>query len=214
MYLQTLEDTRTGFARITTHQLLRHLWQTYGTIKADDLHDNMYALTTLHWNVTDPIESLFQAIMEKADFARAGEASLPESSLVQALYKAVERTGIYAHYCQQWRDRPAADKTLPQAKAFFLSASQDLNQTTAAQMGYRATAPPAATVNATSLQAAAVKEPNNPAVKEPNNPRLLGYCWTHGVCYHTSSSCKKPGTGHQVRATVNHRMGGSEQLPK
>jgi hypothetical protein len=35
---------------ITTHQLLSHLWKAYGTIKPDDLHDDLVTLTTLQRN--------------------------------------------------------------------------------------------------------------------------------------------------------------------
>jgi len=36
------------------------------------------------------------------------------------------------------------------------------------------------------------------------------YCWTHGLCFHTSSECKNRKSGHQVKATDKHRMGGSD----
>jgi len=45
-------------------------------------------------------------------------------------------------------------------------------------------------------------------------PRNL-YCWTHGLGGHTGKECKRPAPGHDNRATVNRRMGGSnKQCPK
>ena len=35
------------------------------------------------------------------------------------------------------------------------------------------------------------------------------YCWTHGLCFHSSNRCKKRAPGHQPTATLNNQMGGS-----
>ena len=38
-----------------------------------------------------------------------------------------------------------------------------------------------------------------------------GYCWTHGMCFHTSQTCNTPAEGHQVEATYQNRMGGNHR---
>ena len=35
------------------------------------------------------------------------------------------------------------------------------------------------------------------------------YCWTHGICGHSSANCEAPAPGHQVAATFQNMMGGN-----
>jgi hypothetical protein len=51
MYLQTLSHRVTGFANITTRQMLTHLYTTYGRLSPSDLIDNA---TTKNENTLRP----------------------------------------------------------------------------------------------------------------------------------------------------------------
>jgi len=42
------------------------------------------------------------------------------------------------------------------------------------------------------------------------SPRVLLYCFTHGMCSHTSEDCIKPSANHNRRATARNTMGGAE----
>ena len=37
------------------------------------------------------------------------------------------------------------------------------------------------------------------------------YCWTHGLCTHTSAECRNRAEGHNEQATLTNRMGGSNR---
>lgn len=37
------------------------------------------------------------------------------------------------------------------------------------------------------------------------------YCWTHGLCTHTSAECRNTAPGHKVDASLTNRMGGSDR---
>ena len=37
------------------------------------------------------------------------------------------------------------------------------------------------------------------------------YCWTHGLCTHTSAECRNRADGHQENASITNRMGGSSR---
>ena len=43
----------------------------------------------------------------------------------------------------------------------------------------------------------------------PQWQQLNWYCWTHGVCTHTSDGCKTGARGHKKEATYQNKMGGS-----
>lgn len=63
------------------------------------------------------------------------------------------------------------------------------------------------------LVAAAVTaqlKPTAPAPAAPTRPKVRLYCFTHGLCAHTSQQCTKPSDNHQTRATAKNTMGGAD----
>jgi hypothetical protein len=60
---------------------------------------------------------------------------------------------------------------------------------------------------------ASATKANNPTPRSNrtrnNNQRPRQYCWTHGVCAHSSKDCRVPKEGHQPNATFANTMGGS-----
>jgi hypothetical protein len=71
-YINALCNPVTKYARVTTLQLLTHLWTTYGTISSHDLSINYNKMTT-QWNPPTPIESLFRQLREGQQFAKKEE---------------------------------------------------------------------------------------------------------------------------------------------
>ena len=53
------------------------------------------------------------------------------------------------------------------------------------------------------------------ANKENNKtvPTGYQYCWSCGICKHTSRQCKHPKDGHKLEATMYDRMEGSVTFP-
>ena len=43
------------------------------------------------------------------------------------------------------------------------------------------------------------------------NPNLTKYCWTHGLCSHSSNECRTKADGHKNNATLQNRLGGSNK---
>ena len=50
---------------------------------------------------------------------------------------------------------------------------------------------------------------NNNGKNNNNNNNLTHYCWTHGLCSHTSAQCHSPMENHQSNATMDNCMGGN-----
>ena len=65
--------------------------------------------------------------------------------------------------------------------------------------------------------ATAKNKSNNTRRRRPKTTKQFpntNYCWTHGCDTsqnHTSGTCKNKAAGHQINATINNRMGGSEK---
>lgn len=49
----------------------------------------------------------------------------------------------------------------------------------------------------------------NPHRQRNKQWRPFVYCWTHGICSHTSSNCRTPGPGHKNDATFQNKMEGN-----
>jgi hypothetical protein len=74
MYYKTLRPQVTGYASITTRQLLNHLYTTYGNITPADLANNDAKMKT-PFNPSQPIKVLFDQIEDAADLAAAANAA-------------------------------------------------------------------------------------------------------------------------------------------
>ena len=44
---------------------------------------------------------------------------------------------------------------------------------------------------------------------QPKKDSQNHYCYTHGLCAHSSKDCRTPGPTHNVRATAKNTMGGA-----
>ena len=240
LYLSAIKDPRTGYATVTTLQMLHHLWTTYGIIKPEDLDANIIAMSKT-WHPTSPIENLFLQIDEGIDFALAGESPIDDSTAVRIIYKIVADTGVFELPCREWRALPRHERTLANFKIRFRAANDDRSATTGTA-GYHTLSANAATAtsineNLTTLLAAhnklqqqfeqlkarTNKYGTDATIATTNStrppPPFKGYCHTHGVthCYkeaniHTSHNCNKPGPDHKKEATESNKMGGNDKI--
>jgi hypothetical protein len=46
----------------------------------------------------------------------------------------------------------------------------------------------------------------------PTAPINVQYCWSHGICQHSSKDCREPNPGHQRAATTANMMGGNPAI--
>jgi ribosomal protein S17E len=139
MYYKTLRNRITGYASVTTRQILEHLYQTYGKISPADLADNDAKMKTAY-DPSQPIEALFDQIEEALDLAAAANAAYTSQQIVAYAYNIVFQTGVFADACRDWRRRIIAEKTWANFKTDFAVAHQELreSQLTAQGAGYHA----------------------------------------------------------------------------
>ena len=70
LYLKTMQNEYTGFANVSTLDLLNHLFQRYGRVTPEDTHKNDERLKQ-SWDVTQPFEHLVEQIEEAVTYADA-----------------------------------------------------------------------------------------------------------------------------------------------
>jgi hypothetical protein len=131
-YLNALSDEIVGYANCTSLQILTHLLTYYAMIAPTELTQNYKHLKT-SYDPNQPIETLFQKIIDARAFAVAGGQPYGAAMIVNVAYTLVFNTGLFPDACRAWQSRAIAAKTWAQFKIDFATAHREFrltNQTT------------------------------------------------------------------------------------
>jgi hypothetical protein len=203
-YINELKDELLGYANATTLTLITHLFDTYGTVTADDLNKNLEDLNH-PWSSSQPLEDLWKQIRICRLFAQAHDP-ISEAMAVRSAITNLENSGVFIDTIKDWRKLGNADHTMIRLKALFNAANRErLRQLTTGNVGYQATQQHAL---------AATGHPSGPAPALPQITEMF-YCWSHGLGSnpnHTSATCKKPAPGHRIDSTVTDMYGGCNKI--
>ena len=129
IYVRTLRNTHTGYARVTTLELLTHLYKVYGRLTPMALQDNDNRFRQAY-NPAEPFEMLVQQIEDAQAFAAAGGQAYTAEQVVSNAYYIIHHTGMFIDACREWRRRPADEKTWANFKTEFSQAHTDLGELT------------------------------------------------------------------------------------
>jgi hypothetical protein len=195
-FIKILKDEDYGYANVTTLTLLTHLDTTYGTVTPDDLDENIRKMNR-EWSPTQPLEDLWNQIMECRRFATAHDP-ISEAAAIRSAVNNLENSGVFTDALKEWRRKPVLEQTWDNLKTAFEQADKERrrNTNTAGEMGYANKA---------------ANKPNTDSNKENTVPSTMYYCWSHGYGSnpnHTGKTCTNPQTGHRPEATVENMMGG------
>ena len=205
IYIAALHHETTGYATVTTLQMMTHLWETYGEISEADITNNLKNFSE-PWHPSTSIEVLFQRIDDCRKFATAGESPIDENTTVRLTYDIFFNTGLFEFACREWRAKDKETKTYNAIKKHFRTANRDRAATTGTT-GYKTQTANAiitqqdsiaamlASHNQLQLQMASLAKAiknhtnnnatqNKPAEsatkRDPNaTPTFWGYCHTH-----------------------------------
>jgi hypothetical protein len=137
MYLRALSHRITGFANVTTRQLLDHLYTNYGRLNPADLQTNDTRMRN-QYDPNQPIETFYDQIEDAVALADAANAPYTPAQIVSIAYNTVFSTGMFPEACREWRRLPRADQTWARFKTDFALAHQEFrdSQVTSNQAGY------------------------------------------------------------------------------
>jgi hypothetical protein len=111
IYVQTLRNTHTAYAMVTTLPILTHLYTTYGKLTPMAMQENDRHFRTAY-NPAKPFEMLVQQIEDTQDFAAAGNQAYMAQQIVSNAYSLIHNTGMFIDACREWRRRPGKLKKL------------------------------------------------------------------------------------------------------
>jgi hypothetical protein len=140
-YIYSLKNPITQYMHVEPFAIMNHLWMTYGEVSAEDLIINQERMNA-PWNPPDPIETLYERMIEGQSIARHGNEIIDDSTLVRWSYAIFQKTGMFSQDLKEWRQRPEANKTWSEFQVFFAQRDNDRRQTnaTTGSTGYSANA--------------------------------------------------------------------------
>jgi hypothetical protein len=109
-YLNALSDGIVGYENCMSLQLLTHLLTYYSMIAPTELTQNYERLNT-PYDPNQPIETLFQQILDARAFAVASGQPYGAAMIVNLAYTLVFNTGLFPNACRAWQSRAIAEKT-------------------------------------------------------------------------------------------------------
>jgi hypothetical protein len=138
MFLRTLSHRITGFANVTTRQMLTHLYQTYGRLNPVDVQDNDARMKEAY-DPNQPIEAFIDQIEDRVTLADAAATAYTPAQIIAIAYNLIFATGMFPEACREWRRRPIIEKTWTNFKTDFAIAHQEFreSQVTSNQAGYQ-----------------------------------------------------------------------------
>ena len=127
IYLKSISNRHTGFASLTLLRMLQHLYDTYGDLTPTELEDNDERMKA-PYDVTAPIETLYDQIEQAFDIAEAGHQPYTNAQVLTRTYNIILQTGMFTDACREWRNKIPTDKTWENFKIHFAQAHKDLRQ--------------------------------------------------------------------------------------
>jgi hypothetical protein len=139
MYYQSLCDEDTGYAAVTTLEILEHLQAEHGTINKTEIAANDRAMHAPYDPAT-PIQQFFKHIEACFQFAKAAKSEYTDEHVVNTAYETIYQTGLYNNACRRWLEEDEEDQTWGDFKTFFTKAQKALrtSQATTQSAGYHA----------------------------------------------------------------------------
>jgi hypothetical protein len=100
IYLDILNDDSVVFENITAHEMLDHIFMTYGNITAVDLKNNFEQMRRA-WDPQQPVESHFKQIQDGADYSEAGGFIIGHPQQINVGYCKIFSTGHFMSACRK-----------------------------------------------------------------------------------------------------------------
>ena len=178
------------------------------------------------------MEIIFTEMRTRLDFAWDTGAPIADMLMVEATYNNLVQSGCFHTAAQEWRKKPAAEKTWTNLQTFFNEEDKDRDISMAQDVGYQGVNA-VTKVDATNAEMVVLKnelaalqllvlqhaeattrQQTDAVVEAPRNVGRLGagqfmYSWSHRISnnsMHTSATCNNRAVGHQETAMIDNKM--------
>lgn len=119
LYVSALKQDYVGYGRVTTLDLLNHLYSAYVDIHDAALRENQERMMA-PWDPSSPFETLIKQIEDAVDYADRGDNPFTPKQVVSAALHHIESTGLFEPEIKEWKAKTAEEKTWANFKKFFM----------------------------------------------------------------------------------------------
>jgi hypothetical protein len=149
--LADLIDDATGLLIGTVPEIMRELYDTYGTVTPQALTSAKAKLETTSYDHSRPVANLFTAINDYAHMAEASGATETPEQLINIGLIVLTRATIFSNDIRAWNAQITATKTWPAFKTHFRDAQKAIKRsqplTTTDALGFHDKANAAAAID-------------------------------------------------------------------
>jgi hypothetical protein len=194
----------------SVYAIVQRLRDLYGTPKVEDTHTLLEKLQARY----DPTQPLPRFLDEMVETHRALEElkdGISDRQKTFILKQALQHCPQYKSFFDMFQmAHPTRETYTFSALCTGLRTFQP--EPTAASHEYAA----AVMQPAPEKVAPATKPPFQHGQRLTKKPRKreYQYCWTHGICFHSSAACEARDPGHDENATFQDRRGGASLGPQ
>lgn len=124
MYLRALINRDTGQYSHTIQHVLEHLFATHGKITPQQLESAKQTVSTMQFDISQPVDSVFNAIADLCELAEYANNPLTEQQKIALAYLIFSKHDILKDDLRTWNHRP--EKTWSSMTIHFREAQADL----------------------------------------------------------------------------------------
>jgi hypothetical protein len=126
-YMQTHLDNDTSMFTASLQTILTDLSTNYGNVTPGHISSKQLQVSTMHYDLTMPMDRVFNAIGELGDLAEAGGSLISSEQMMDLAYLILSKVPMLQQELLRWHRRPALAKTWPNMLIHFRAAQRDLN---------------------------------------------------------------------------------------
>ena len=126
-YMQSHLDNETAMFTASLQTILTDLSTNYGNVTPGHISSKQLQVSTMHYDLSMPVDTVFKAIGELGDLAEAGGSLISAEQMMDLAYLILSKVPILQQELLRWHRRPAVAKTWPNMLIHFRAAQRDLN---------------------------------------------------------------------------------------
>ncbi len=127
IYIRALLNRTTGQFSTNIRAVMTHLFTTYGQITPQQVTAKQQAVYSMHFDITQPVDTVFNTIEDLADLADHAVSPMTEQQQIDMAYVVFAREPILQQDIRLWNRRPVLERTWPNMITHFRDAQADLS---------------------------------------------------------------------------------------
>jgi hypothetical protein len=128
-YLNALRNRSTNSINGPVYNIIDHLSTTYGRVTAQMFDDKSELLRQMTYDPNQPIDNIFTAVDELADFAELARNNITQRQCVSRAYLILNKSGKLKEAIREWNRKPTGNQNWINFKVHFRQAHNEYRET-------------------------------------------------------------------------------------